>query len=103
MRRWLRGLAVSLALTAAGCGDAAFIISVNSGFIVGDPLCHGPDQFQLRDQGGLVLLVVITSSTHIILAGGGSGTCSDLSADTAVQVSGRRSGDHITATVITVE
>ncbi len=100
MWRWARSVLAAVLLV--GCGDGVFIISVNSGVIVGSPACQGSQQFQLRDQGGLVLLVVITSSTHIILAGGGTGTCSDLLADSAVEVTGRRDGDRIVAASVTV-
>lgn len=101
---WVRRLGVALGVSLAACGDGVFIISVNSGVIVSEPRCQGPGgQFELRDQGGLVVLVVITSTTQIVVAGGGSGNCSDLSADTSVQVSGRKSGDRIVASSITVE
>jgi hypothetical protein len=103
MRKWIRLLGAVLGLSLAGCGDGAFIIRVNSGVIVGDPRCQGLDgQFDLRDQGGLVVLVVITNTTRIVVAGGGLGNCTDLSADTPVDVSGRQSGDRIVATSITV-
>lgn len=95
-------LGALLGLGLAGCGDGTFIIRVNSGVIVGDPRCQGAGgQFDLREPGGLEVLVVITSSTRIVVAGGGTGTCTDLSANTPVEVSGRRSGDRIVASSIT--
>lgn len=97
-------LGVALGVSLAACGGGVFLISVNSGVIVGQPRCQGPGgQFQLRDQGGLVVVVVITSNTRIVVASGGPGSCSDLSADIPVQVSGRKSGDRIVASSITVE
>ncbi len=61
------------------------------------------DMPPFRDEGGLVVIVVITTRTQIVVAGSGAGRCADLSADTAVQVSGRQSGDRIVASSITVE
>jgi hypothetical protein len=103
MMQWGRRLALTLGVSLLACGDGVVIISVNSGVIVGAPVCQGSGgQFQLRDQGGLVLLVVITGGTHIVVAGG-TGSCSDLSPDTSVAVSGHQSGDHFVANSITVE
>ena len=100
---WIRTLALALAIALAGCGDGVFIISFNSGVIVGDPQCSGSGgQFNLRNQGGLQVLVVITSSTQIVVASVGGGTCNDLFAGAPVEVSGRDSGDHIVASTITV-
>ena len=97
-------MALALGLTQAACGNGVLIISVNTGTIVGAPICHGPGgQFQLRNQGGLVVLVVITSNTQIVLAGGGVGACSDLPADGPVRVSGQQTTDRIVASSITVE
>lgn len=104
MSRWARLLGLALGVSLAACGNGVLIISVNSGVIVGEPLCQGAGgQFQLRDQGGLLVLVVITSTTHIVVASGGSGSCSDLSGDTHVQVSGHQSNSRIVASSITVE
>ena len=96
------GLAFALAVALAGCGDGSFIIVFNSGVIVGSPRCDGPGgQFDLREQGGLQVLVVITSSTRIVVSSGG-GTCDDLRAGQPVEVSGRDSGDRIVAETVTV-
>ena len=103
MASWFRRVALACALLLAGCGDGVLIISFNSGVIVGAPQCSGGGgQFNLRDQGGLQVLVVITSSTHIIVSGGGTGSCDDLFAGDPVAVNGRDSGDHVVATNITV-
>ena len=104
MRRWFRLVLLGLAVSAAACGNGVVIVSLNSGTIVGAPVCQGPGgQFQLRNPGGLLVLVVITSTTHIVVAGSGSGTCSDLFAGSSVQVSGRERGDRIVASSITVD
>ena len=98
----LRGLALVLSLALAGCGDGVFIISVNSGVVIGAPRCQGAGgQFHLRDQGGLQVLVVITSSTRVFVSSG-TGSCSDLFVGAPVEVSGRQSGDHVVASTITV-
>ena len=103
MSRWIGLLGLALGMSSAACGNTLFIISVNSGVIVGEPLCQGSGgQLQLRDEGGLVVLVVITSTTQIVVASG-PGSCSDLTANTPVQVSGHRSGNRIVASAITVE
>lgn len=103
MRRWLRLLAAAMLLVAPGCGDGTLIISFNSGVIAGPPRCSGPGgQFDLRQAGGLQVLVVITSSTTIILAGTGGGSCADLDAGQLVDVRGRDGGGQIVAASITV-
>lgn len=103
MRSWIRRAVVALSLSLAACGDGLFIISVNSGVIVGNPACQNVGgQFQLRDQGGLVVLVVITSDTQIIVAGT-SGSCFDLMPNASVEVSGHQSGDHVVASSITAQ
>jgi hypothetical protein len=103
MRNRIRSLALAMAIASAACGDGTVIISVNSGVIAGSPFCQGSGgQFELRERGGLEVLVVITSTTRIVVAGGG-GSCSDLFAGQPVQVVGHESGDRIVARSITVE
>jgi hypothetical protein len=102
MAQWLRRLALMCGLALAGCGDGVFIISVNSGTIINDPHCQGSGgQFDMRNTGGLRVLVVITSTTRIFVSSG-TGTCRDLLAGQAVDVSGRDSGDRIVASEVTV-
>lgn len=99
----MRRAAVALGLGLAACGDGLFIISVNSGVIVGSPDCQDVGgQFHLRDQGGLVVLVVITSNTHIIVAGT-TGSCFDLMPNASVDVSGHQSGNQLVASSITAQ
>jgi hypothetical protein len=94
--------ALALAASGIACGDGVVIINVNStGVIAAPPRCDRPAAFDLRDQGGLTVLVVITSNTRIVVAGGGAGTCHSLAAGDAVEVSGRRNGDRIIAGVVT--
>jgi hypothetical protein len=94
---------LALAVAVAGCGDGVLILSFTSGVIVGPPRCHGAGgDFQMHTEGGLTILVVLTNDTDIVIAGSG-GTCSDLSPNAAVQVSGREDDDRIVASSITVE
>jgi hypothetical protein len=98
----MRRLGALPLLGLLGCGDGTFIISVNTGQIAGDPRCVGDGgEFDLRESGGLTVLVVITSSTRIIVDSG-PGRCNDLFADSAVEVSGRQRGDRIVASEVTV-
>ncbi len=103
MRKRLRQLALALAVSGAACGDATFIVSFNSGVILGPPHCQGSGgDFQLQTQEGLTILVVITSDTSIFIAGS-SATCVDLFANASVQVSGRDDDDRFVASSVTVE
>src|SRR5215471_10033821 len=102
MRRLGRVLMLFLAVIGAGCGDTAVLFSVNSGTIVDSPLCHGTSgSFTMRDQGGLVVLVVVTSSTRVLISGGTLGTCADLVPDSHVGVTGLQRGDRLTARSVT--
>jgi hypothetical protein len=96
-------VALALACLLVGCGsDGAFIIAFNSGIIAGDPSCRTDGgQFNMRDQGGLVLLVIITSNTKIVV-GDIQGTCKDLNPNVAVKVGGPRDGDRIKAQSVQV-
>jgi hypothetical protein len=98
----LRRFALAALVALAGCGDGVFLISVNSGIIDGAPQCSGGrGQFDLRQQGGLRVLVVITSSTRVVVSSG-SGSCTDLRAGQPVEVSGRDSGGRVVASTVTV-
>ncbi len=98
----LARLALAAALTVVGCGDGVFIISFNSGIVADDPSCSGGGgQFDLRQSGGLEVLVVITSTTRVFVSSG-TGSCRDLFAGQSVEVSGRQSGERIVANTVTV-
>lgn len=89
---------------AMGCGDGIVIIAFNSGTIVSNPSCDsGTGRFDLLNQGGLTLLVIISSDTVILNANGQTGHCTDLSKGNRVQVRGPQSGDQIDAQSVTVE
>jgi hypothetical protein len=99
MRRLTTRLLAALALSLAACGDGTFVVSFNSGVIAGAPRCAASGgQFDLRDEGGLVL-VIITDGTDIFVAGR-VGTCSDLLDGARVDVEGQQSSGEIIATSI---
>ncbi len=80
------------------CGDGVIILAINTGTIVSHPFCGGgTGGFDLQSQGGLVLLVVISSDTIILDANGQPGQCRDLSLGAHVQVTGPRQGMQINA------
>jgi hypothetical protein len=91
LRHSLPAFCLLLAVTLS-CGDAVVIFSTNFGTVVSDAHCtHGGGNFDLRDQQGLVLLVVIDSGTAIFLSSGASGTCTDLVRGAEVEVRGENS------------
>ena len=99
-------LAVVILFTtvALGCGDGIVIISVNTGTIVSAPFCGaGTGRFDMQNQGGLVILVVINSDTQIFTANGRPGRCTDLGAGAQVRVSGPQQGTQVTARSVRVE
>lgn len=75
---------------APGCGDdGLLIISFHSGIVIGDVDCGtGGGSFDLRDQQGLTIVVIITDDTDIILANGNFGTCGDIHRSNPVEVRG---------------
>jgi hypothetical protein len=97
-------VALALACMLFGCGsDGVFFISFASGTIADDPTCRSNGgQFNLRDQGGLLVLVIINSDT-LIFVGSGQGTCHDLGRNDPVNVRGPRQGSQITAQRVQVE
>lgn len=98
-------VALCLGSLILGCGGGTtFIFSFHSGTISGSPSCGANGgQFNLNQQGGLLVLVVITSNSTIILSNGSHGTCRDLSTNTPVVVNGQLQGDRITARTVTVQ
>lgn len=103
MRAALAGL-ILLTAVAVGCGDAVVIFSVNTGIIASPPSCgSGGGQFNLQNQGGLLLLVVINSDTVIVNPAGHPAHCSDLTVGAHVQVRGPQQGGQITARSVNLE
>jgi hypothetical protein len=97
-----RGIILLLALVM-GCGDDVIVIfSTNFGVISGNPDCRA-GQFDLRNEQGLILIVVLNSDSTIILSNSSPGTCSDLNAGATVRVSGQQSGSRIAATEVRVQ
>jgi hypothetical protein len=96
---------VLIALLIAGCGDGGVVIfRFSSGTIAGDPFCRdGSGQFDLLQQGGLTVLVVIQTDTVIFTSTGSTGSCTDLFDGDRVQVTGPESNSVITASEIRVQ
>jgi hypothetical protein len=105
-RRRIRSSATALLLyllaVIAGCGDdGLIIISFRSGVVVGDVDCgSGGGSFDLLDQQGLTIVVIITDDTDIILASGNFGTCGDIRSSSAVEVMGPEDNGTIRAETI---
>ena len=108
LRRRGRQTAVALLLgilawaAGSGCGDDGLIIvSFRSGVVVGDVDCGaGGGSFNLFDQQGLTVLVIISDDTNIFLASGNFGTCNDISRRSAVEVRGPEDNGTIRAQTI---
>ena len=98
MKRSLVALCL-LSAVLLSCGDDGVVfISVNLGTVASDPDCDpGGGRFDLRDEQGFVLLVIIDSSTTIFLSSGASGDCTDLVAGGRVEVRGGESQGRINA------
>jgi len=96
-RRWVTTLLVG-ATMAAACGGGVLLISFNSGIVASDPVC-GPSggNFDLREQGGLVVLVVISDRTLIFARSGGPALCDDILIRDRVDVRGTRDGNQLNA------
>ena len=98
-RSIVRALALATALggPAAGCG-ADFLLIINTGTVVADADCRaGGGSFELRDRGGLTVLVIITDDTSMVFASGGGATCADITANTFAAVRGTSGDGTITA------
>jgi len=102
MRKAVTTLLLGLLAGLAGCGDDGLvIISFRSGVVVGDVDCgSGGGSFDLFDQQGFTLFVLITDDTDIILASGNFGTCNDIRTNSAVEVSGPEDDGTIRAQTI---
>ena len=94
---------VSLALTVAmGCGsDAIIIFRTNLGTVDANATCgaHG-GQFPLREQNGLVIVVILDDSSSVLLANGIQGSCSNVTAGSQASVSGKQENGALHATQV---
>lgn len=103
--RWARRTldAAALLCLCLGCGDGSFVLIFNSGTILRPPVC-GPrgGSFEMRDPGGLTVLVVVTDQTAIFVSSGSAGTCSDLFAGASVDVNGTGDDRRISADEVRV-
>jgi hypothetical protein len=96
--------ALALLLCIAACGSGVVFISFNAGTILTNPHCqNSTGQFNMLNTGGLTLIIIINSGTNIILANGRPGTCTDLAANTSVQVRGPQNGSTVTAQSVQVQ
>jgi hypothetical protein len=91
-------------LLPAACGDGGVVLlSFSSGTVVGDANCRdGAGDFSLRDQGGLLLLIVIGSDTTIVRLNGSKGDCTDVRAGAMADVRGVDHGGRISAQNVTL-
>ena len=83
-----RFLAFSVAL--AGCGsDFAFAVRFTSGTIVDGADCDGDDgRFDLREDGGLVVVVIVDGDSRIRHLDGSPAACDDLNEGTEASARG---------------
>jgi hypothetical protein len=92
-RRMLRHALSILVLVwiSAGCGDDVVVFFRTSlGTIDSDATCTGNGgEFPLRQQQGLVVLIVLDADSAIVLANGTAGTCHDLTAGNRASVRGQ--------------
>jgi len=93
---------VVLSLTLGGCGNDGFIfIAINTGFVVSDSACDG--QFNMRNEGGLLLVVVIGSGTPILLPNGIVGNCANIMPGSRVTVRGPTENGRVTANQVQLQ
>ncbi len=87
-----------LATLLAACGDAVVFFSTNLGVVASEPICgNGSGRFDLRDQQGLILVVLIDNGTSIFAANGHAAQCTDIAPGEQVKVGGRREATTISA------
>ena len=98
MKRSLVALCLLFAVLHSCGDDGVVFVSANLGTVASDPDCGpGGGRFDLRDEQGFVLLVIIDSSTTIFLSRGAPGNCTDLVAGAPVQVRGSNNQGTIDA------
>jgi len=91
-------IALLLASLLAACGDGVVFFSVSLGIVANEPICgNGNGRFDLREQQGLILVVLIDSNTRILAANGRTAQCTDIAPGAPVQVGGRRQATTISA------
>ena len=90
---------VALALAALSCGnDGVILFRTNLGAVDSDATCMGSGgQFPLRQQEGLIVLVILDDDSTVVLADGTLGACGALKAGIRVSVRGAADGDRIRA------
>jgi hypothetical protein len=99
-----RAVLAAFLLAAVSCGDGVIIFRTNFGTVAGTPTCSGSTgHFDLREQSGLLIVVVINSDTRVVLVGGSLGTCSDVHDGNTVRVQGNEDSGQITAREVQIE
>ena len=92
---------LALCLTL-GCGDeGVIIVIVNTGVVVSDDACDG--QFNIHNDDGLLLVVVIGSDTPVFLPNGVPGTCANIQFGARASVSGPIHNGRVTASQVQLE
>ena len=91
-----------LSLSLGGCGDSGFIfIAINSGVVLSNGACGG--EFNMRNDGGLLLIVVIGNDTSILLANGAPGSCANIQPGTQASVRGPTKSGRVTASQVQLQ
>ena len=92
-------MALLLALGSAGCGDdVSLSVRFSSGTVSETAQCGGGrGQFQLRQQDGLSVTILITEDTTIVRADFTPATCGDLVKGERVSVRGPEDDGRIRA------
>jgi hypothetical protein len=91
---------LALGLAPLACGGVIFF-QTNLGIVESNAVCAANGgQFPLREQSGLILLVVLDDSSTIILANGTAGHCPDVHAGTRASVSGHDQHGQLLATTV---
>lgn len=93
----------ALVLAVASCGtDVSISFRSSSGTIVDDAPCDGDGDFPLREESGLIVLVVVDGDTDIRLASGFAASCDDLVEGVEASVRGPEEGGRIRADEIEI-
>jgi hypothetical protein len=89
-------------LAPLACGDdVSIFFRTNLGTVDSDATCaNNGGQFPLREQSGLILLVILDDSSSVILANGVTGHCPDVRAGTRASVRGHDEQDRFLASTV---
>ena len=97
-----RVLSFSLALAACG-SDVAFVVRFTAGTIVDGADCDGHDgRFDLREEGGLVVVVIVDGDSRIRHPDGSPAACDDLNEGTEANARGPDEDGRIRAREVNI-